>query len=415
MQAGYDIGFEEALSRTLRELTPLAPVDLPVSEVGGLTAAQDCVAAVDCPSASTSLKDGYAVVSADLNHVTSERPVRLKVTGRSFAGSVTDVMVGPGAAVKITTGARIPAGADAVVAEEFTDEEDGYVLCYRDAGPRRNIIERGHDVREGTRIAFRGEVLTPAKTGLLAAGGVSAVRVHPRPRVGVIATGDEVVSPGKPLLQGQVYASNVVTLLSWLGRFRMEAEVALVGDRREDLASEIENMLERVDVLITSGGAWKSERDLTIDVLTELGGNLVFHRVRMGPGKAVAMIQVNGKAVFGLPGGPPSNEMAFLQIALPGLLHLAGRPPVPFEHAQATLATQVGGDKDWTQFSYAALKQIDGRWSVNPLRTKSRLQSQANADALIKIPEGLERIEPHEQIQVQVLRDRHRIHSWEQG
>ncbi len=325
------------------------------------------------------------------------------------------MMVQPGVAVKITTGARIPPGADAVVAEEFTDEKDGYVLCYRDAGPRRNIIAKGHDVRKDARIAFRGEVLTLAKTGLLAAGGISTVRVHPRPRVGVIATGDEVVSPGKPLLQGQVYASNVVTLLSWLGHFRMEAEVALVGDRREELFRQFENMLERVDVLITSGGAWKSERDVTVDVLTEMGGSPVFHRVRMGPGKAVALILVHAKAVFCLPGGPPSNEMAFLQIALPGLLHLSGKPPVPFEHAQATLATQVGGDKDWTQFCYAALKQNDGRWSVSPLRTESRLQSQANADALIKIPEGVERIEPHEQIQIQVLRNHHRTHSQEQG
>jgi molybdopterin molybdotransferase len=162
-------------------------------------------------------------------------------------------------------------------------------------------------------------------------------------------------------------------------------------------------MLERVDVLLTSGGAWKSSRDVTIKALERVGAKTVFHRVRMGPGKAVALLRLNNKNVFCLPGGPPSNEMAFLQIALPGLLHLAGRPPVPFEYAEATLTRTVTGQKDWTQFLYATRKQNNERWFVSPVENKSRLQSQAGANALIKIPEGIEQLEEQQQIQVQVL------------
>jgi molybdopterin molybdotransferase len=162
-------------------------------------------------------------------------------------------------------------------------------------------------------------------------------------------------------------------------------------------------MLEGVDVLITSGGAWKSDRDLTIKALEEMGGKIVFHRVRMGPGKAMAFVLLNNKAVFCLPGGPPSNEMAFLQIALPGLFHLAGRAPVPFEHRKATLTKTVGGEKDWTQFFYAVIEENGGQWFVRPLEMKSRLQSQASANALIKVPEGIEQLRQQQQIQVQVL------------
>ena len=403
MSAEYDIGFKKALSKMFGQLTRLAPVDLPVDKVGGLVAAGNCVAEVSCPSARTSLKDGYAVVSADLENASEGRPAKLRVCGRSVAGCNTDVTVESGTAVKIMTGARIPGGANTVIANEFTKEKDGWVLCYRDAGPGRNIIEQGHDVMKGKPIASVGEVLTPAKTGLLAAGGISAVRVHPRPRIGIIAVGDEVVSPGKPLRPGQLYASNLVTLLSWLRHFQMEAEVAIVGDQTEDLSRAAESMLENVDVLITSGGAWKSDRDLTIKVLKEMGGDIVFHRVRMGPGKAVALILLNNKTVFCLPGGPPSNEMAFLQIALPGLFHLAGKPPVPFEHRTATLTKTVGGDKDWTQFFYAVIDENGGQRSVSPLKMKSRLKSQANANALIKVPEGLEQLKQKNQIQVQVL------------
>jgi len=403
MCAEYDIGLEEALSRVLDHLMPLAPVYLPVDEVGGLVAAEDCLAKADCPSVPTSLKDGYAVVSADLENASTDQPVKLKVCGTSVAGGSSEITVTPGAAVKIMTGARIPDGADAVIADELAREKDGWVSCLRDLDPGRNIIERGYDVAVGEPVASRGEVLTPARTGLLAAGGISTVRVHPRPRVGILATGDELVSPGEPLGPGQLYASNLVTLLSWLKHFHIEAEVAVVGDQAQSLSRTAENILERVDVLITSGGAWKSDRDLTVKVLEEMGGKIVFHRVRMGPGKAVALVLLNNKSVFCLPGGPPSNEMAFLQIALPGLFHLAGRAPVPFEHRKATLTKTVTGQKDWTQFFYAVREQNDGHWFVSPVELKSRLRSQANANALIKIPEGIEQLKEQRQIQVQVL------------
>jgi molybdopterin molybdotransferase len=401
MSPQYDIGFEEALSRTLEYLTPLAPVSLAVNEAVGLVAAESCVAKVDCPSAPVSSKDGYAVVRSDLEKLEANGKVRLKICGTSVAGGGLQMTVAPGTAIKIMTGARIPDGADGVIAQEFTSEEDGWVSCLRDS--RRNIIERGYDVAKGELVASRGEVLTPAKTGLLAAGGLSAVRIYPRPRVGILATGDELVSPGEPLKAGQLYASNLVTLLAWLRHFHIEAEVAIVGDEADSLVGAAERMLEHADVLLTSGGAWKSDRDLTVRVLQEMGGQVVFHRVRMGPGKAVALILLNNKTAFCLPGGPPSNEMAFLQIALPGLLHLAGRDPVPFECRQATLTKTLAGQKDWTQFFSAVMDRDNEQWLVRPVETRSRLQSQANANALIKVPEGIEQLERQSQIQVQVL------------
>ncbi|MGD2093383.1 MAG: molybdopterin molybdotransferase MoeA [Phycisphaerales bacterium] len=405
MSAKYDIGFEEAFSRMLEQLKPLTPVSLPVEQVSGLTAAEDCIAVVDCPSTQTSLKDGYAVSSADLKNTSKDRPAKLKVLGQMVAGGQADLTVESGMAVKILTGSRLPHGADTVIPEELTKEQNGWVFCHQDNSLKRNILEQGYDVKKGELIAQRGEILTPAKTGLIAAGGLDAVRVHKLPRTGIIAIGDEVVAPGKPLKEGQLYASNSVTLLSWLRHFRMEAEIAIVPDQKEKLRNTIQNMLEHNDVITTSGGVWKSDRDLTVKTFTEMGGKIIFHRIRMGPGKAVAMITLNDKTVFCLPGGPPSNEMAFLQIALPGLFHLAGRSPVPFEHKTATLTTAVKGDIDWTQFIYAKLTEKDDKLFVSPLKMNSRIQTQANANALIKIPECMERFEENNQIQVQVLFD----------
>lgn len=401
----YDIGLEEARSRTLQELKPLAPLNLPVGEVGGLVAAQPCATQVDCPSASVSLKDGYAVRSADVRTASAQNPTRLKLVGRSAAGDATDLTVEVATAVRVTTGARLPRGADAVVADEFAAESDGWALCYRDARAHQNVLAQGCDAGRGEPIVASGEILTPAKTGLLAAGGVPTVCVRPRPRVGLVAIGDELVLAGRPLTPGRLYASNIVTLQSWLGRFQIAAETAVVGDRKGAIRAQVAGMLDRVDVVLTSGGAWKSERDLTVDVLKEMGGQVVFHRVRMGPGKAVAFVRMKDRSVFCLPGGPPSNEMAFLQIVLPGLLHLAGRAPVPFACAAAVLAERVGGDEDWTQFFYATFAGSGGERVVRPLQSRSRLRSQAEASALICVPEGTASLEPGTQIEVQVLHD----------
>ena len=403
MHARYDIGFEEALSLTLGRLSPLEALEIPVDEACGLVAAGDCRAVVDCPSVTTSLKDGYAVISADVTGASKDHPIRLRLAGMIGAGGESDLMVIPGVAVKVMTGAGIPKGADAVVAAEFTREEKGVVLFHRGAAPEKNIFTRGSDVARGSGIAVKGNILAPAMTGLLAAGGIHTVRVYPRPRVGIISTGDEVVAPGRPLKPGQLYASNLVTLLSWLRHFRMEAEAEVVPDQEDRIRNAIAGMLKRVDVLLTSGGAWKSERDMTTRILTEMGGDVVFHRVRLGPGKAVALILAAEKVVFCLPGGPPSNEMAFLQIALPGLLHMAGRQPIPFGFRQARLTAPVGGDITWTQFFQARLEEKGGQWLAHPLKMKSRLQSQAAADALIKVPEGMERIDQGVEIPVQVL------------
>ena len=403
MKKIYDIGLEEALSMVLDALKRSSPVALPVDEVCDLIAAEDLFAAADCPSATSSLKDGYAVVSKDIQGASKDHPVKLRVTGMSAAGDNTSDSVEPGFAIKVMTGARLPQGADAVIAIEFTREQAKQVLCFRNAEPGRNVLSRGTDVETGELVVSRGGMLTPALTGLLAAGGGHQIPVFPKPRVAIVATGDEVVAPGYPLKSGQVYASNLVTLNSWLRHFGFPGKSRVVKDNSKEIRRTFTSMLSDADVLLTSGGAWKSERDLTVRVLDEMGWELIFHRVRIGPGKAVAMGMLDEKPVFCLPGGPPSNEMAFLQLALPGLFQIAGRSPIPFGTKKVRLASRVGGDLAWTQFYQAILERRGEEWWGVPLQMKSRIQSQARAEALIKVPEGVDRLEAGDMIEVQIL------------
>ncbi len=403
MARTYDIGLKEALSLTFDAIGTLPPVPMPVHEAGGFVAAKDIKAVVDCPSATSSLRDGYAVVSTDIACASPEKGIGLRVSGSLAAGDPAQLAVRSGETVNVLTGAVIPEGADAVVAVEFTERQGENVICYRDAPPGCNLLFQGSDVAAGDLIVSRGQTLTPALTGLLAAGGLDLVEAYPSPRVAVVATGDEVIAPGNPLRPGQLYASNIVTLYAWLRHFGMQGETAVVQDRPHELQRTFQELLGRNDALLTSGGAWKSERDLTTRILDEMGWEMFFHRVRIGPGKAVALGVLNGKPIFCLPGGPPSNEMAFLQIALPGLLQMAGKPATPFKSKKCRLAEELSGDITWTQFYQASLEKRRGEWWAIPHRMKSRIQSQARARALIRISEGIHSLARGDVIEVQEL------------
>ena len=403
MGRSYDIGLKEALSLTLDAIGTSPPVSMPVHEGCGLVASENLMAVVDCPSATSSLRDGYAVISTDIEKASRGNGIPLTVSGTLAAGDPTEKTVRPGETIQVLTGAVIPKGADAVVSVEFTELQDRRVVCYRDAPPGCNLLFKGSDVAKNGLIVKRGQLLTPALTGLLAAGGLGRVAVFPSPRVAVVATGDEVVAPGVSLKQGQLYASNIVTLYSWLRHFKMSGETAVVRDDPYELEKTFQNLLKKNDVLLTSGGAWKNERGLTTQSLEGMGGEMVFPPVRVRPGKAVALGILDGKPIFCLPGGPPSNEMAFLQIALPGLLQMAGKPADPFSLRKVRLAEEVSGDVTWTQFFQATFEKRGGEWWVIPHRMKSRIQSQARAQALIRIPEGIECLTPGTIIEVQTL------------
>jgi molybdopterin molybdotransferase len=397
------IGFSEALDLTLSHVAVGETETLPLDHLVGRTLAEDVIARVDCPSVSTSRKDGYAVVAADLSQADEQNPVRLKVLGNLSAGDRRQLAINRGQTVRVTTGAPLPEGADAVLSEEFCRRDSNAIDAFNTADAGRNILQRGRDIRHGDAIAARGVKLNPARIGLLAAAGLAAAKVYKYPKVAVIATGDEVVTPGRKLRRGQLYASNMVEICAWLTQFGLPYITELVADKKEDINNAIEKHLPEVDAFITSGGAWGSERDLILDVVADLNWQGIYHRVRMGPGKPVGFGLLNDKPFFCLPGGPPSNEIAFLQFGLPALLKMRGEPPVAFPTISANLTQAVTGKKGWTDFVHARLEKRQDQLFVHPARLKSALQSMAQKEALIIIPEDRQKIDAGEIINVQLL------------
>jgi molybdopterin molybdotransferase len=397
------ISYSQALAQTLAHISPLEAETVDLVQACGRVAARDLEARVDSPSLDASLKEGYAVRSADVAGASPRQPAHLRLAGLAVAGDGWDGTVQEGMAVRILTGAPIPGGAQAVVSSEFASDDGQSVTVVNDAEPGRNILARGSDVAIGQRIVAAGERLQPAQAGLLAAAGYASVPVVRRPRVAIVATGDEVVAPGKALAPGKLYASNLVTLAAWCVQYGMEVTTAVVPDSRERIRAELERCLAEHDAILTSGGAWTGERDLVVRLLDELGWEQVYHRVRMGPGKAVAFGLWQGKPVFCLPGGPPSNHMAFLQLALPGLHRLEGREPVGLPVQAARLAETVRGQRDWTQFVHGRVRMASEGLAFHPLRLKSRLQEMARTEGIVCIPEGTEVLEAGTMVAVQML------------
>lgn len=398
--------YAEAHALTLAHLAPLPAEEVGLADLVGRVTASTLHGRVDSPSADVSFKDGYAVVSADIAAASPENPVTLRLLdGHAAAGGGQwDGAVTPGTAIRILSGAQIPRGAQAVVAEEFTREAGDQVIVTADAQPGRNVLPQGCDIAAGQALFPAGTALRPTQVGLLAAAGLSSAPVVRRPRVAIIATGDEVIAPGRPLAEGKLYASNLVTLAAWCGRYGLHVTTDVVPDDAASIRAALAEAVETHDAVITSGGAWKGERDLVAGLLADLGWTRRYHRVRIGPGKAVGFGLLDGRAVFCLPGGPPSNHIAFLELALPGLLRLAGYAEPGLPVGAVRLTADARGQTDWTQFVHGLLEAGDPLPGFVPLKPRSRLQMMAQADAVVQIPEGVRQIAAGEIVQAQLLR-----------
>jgi molybdopterin molybdotransferase len=201
-----------------------------------------------------------------------------------------------------------------------------------------------------------------------------------------------------------LYASNLVTLAAWCVQSGFVVDTRVVGDREKMIRDELIDCLDQYDALLTSGGAWKGERDLVVQILEQLGWEKVYHRVRIGPGKAIGFGVYQDKPVFCLPGGPPSNHMAVLQLALPGLQKLAGYPHFGLPQCTARMAETVSGQINWTQFVHGRLENDATGTEFHPLKPKSRLQMMAHTDGIVMIPEGQDEVLAGRDVQVQYLK-----------
>ncbi len=381
------ISVDEALDRIVG-LAPLMPSEsVALAEAAGRALAVDQTARRTQPPFDASVIDGYAVRAEDI----ATAPATLRLVGHAPAGGAFAGVVGPGEAVRIFTGGPVPAGANAVVLQEDTQASDDGTVTVTEAGSVGQHIRRaGIDFHEGDVLLHAGRVLTPAAIGLVAAMGVTSLDVRRRPRVALIATGDELVLPGEPVGPNQIVSSNSIALKALIER---HGGVALdMGIARDDERSLLE-LVERArgaDVLVTIGGASVGDHDLVKRVLGGIGLEIDFWKIALRPGKPLIFGRMDGALMLGLPGNPVSSMVCGLLFLVPLIRSMLGVRPVPLPTEQAMLGCALPANRERQDYMRAALFRSDRRAMpvATPFRTQdsSMISLFANAGCLVIRP-----------------------------
>ncbi len=387
MQAGM-IGYQRALDLTLAVMPRLQSVEQPLADCCGHVLAQKVVSEVNVPAFATAAKDGYAVSAADIRKLARKRSLTLPCVGSIAAGSRENACLEAGSSIRLFTGAKIPEGTYAVIPEEWTTLEKDAIRIGSNCFSERNILAEGTEISIGTCLAKVGDLLTPAMLGLLAAAGCSRLQVYKRPRVFLIATGNEIVFPGAELSGSQIYASNLISLKALCLKHGIDAEMEIAKDEIGIIRQALEIAWQRADALITVGGSWKSRRDMVAAALSELKWKKIYHHIRLIPGKSAGLGILKSKPIFLLPGSPTANMVAFLLLALPGLKAMEGWYGDFMPTVSACLTRAVRGKPGWTRAVFGLYEADKNGGSFTPYSRKRKLRDMAAANAILVVDEN---------------------------
>jgi molybdopterin molybdotransferase len=398
------LSVEDALDRVLSAFHTLGPERVSILETLGRVLAEDVYAEVNIPPHSNSAMDGYAVRAEDTSGASAEDPVQLRVVENLAAGYVTDTVVQPGAAIRIMTGAPLPPGADAVIRFERTEQVGDRVRLFGDVPVGKNVRYAGEDVRSGALILAKGTQIRPQEVGMLAALGRQEVSVIRRPRVAILATGDELVDIDEPLGPGKIRNSNgysnAAQVLQYGG---VPTLMGIARDREEDLSSKIRAALEQgADLLLTSGGVSVGDFDVVKKVLAA-EGEITFWRVRMKPGKPLAFGQIQADVdgetrtmpVLGMPGNPVSVMVSFEIFARPAILTMLGVNDLAKPMVEAVLADPIESKDDRRHYVRVQIQRREDAMPAEPAYRASLtgaqgsgiLTSMVKANGFAVIPE----------------------------
>ena len=388
---------EEQQAIGLAAVRPLEPIDLPLLEAHGCVLATDIEALWPLPSFDNTSMDGYAVLAADVATASEDTPVTLRVIDDVPAGYRATEVVRPGTAIRVMTGAPLPDGADAIVPVEGTDAGTETVTITRTAEPGVFIRRVGEDVHAGEQVLRAGQLLGAREIAILAAAGHGSALVHPRPRVVVISTGNELVEPGTSLKHGLIADSNSFMLVTAAQQAGADAyRAGPVVDDEELFLRTIDDQLVRADLLITSGGVSMGAYDTVKAVLSKLG-TVEFTKVAMQPGmpQGFGTLGEDRVPIVTLPGNPVSAYVSFEVFVRPLIRKMMGFTDITRPQVRATVLEGFASPANKTQFARVDLDVADGQYVIRPTGAQGShiLGGLARANALAVVPPDVTAVE----------------------
>lgn len=421
------ISFEEALKLVEENVSTLGKTEVALREMAGCYLAEDVVATMNSPQFDNSAVDGYGVKASDLSNASEASPKQLKLVSAIAAGSPKDLQISAGETVKIFTGARVPTSCEAVVMREYCREENGSVLIACGAQSGENIRRAGDEYKIGETVISAGIKANPPVVALLASLGHTGFSVFKKPRVALVVTGDELVEPGNPLKDGQIYDSNAYGLSAALNALGIsDCKSFIARDTKEETKAAFEKALSESDMVISSGGVSVGDHDYVKETLEGLGFKTIFWRIAIKPGKPVyfGVLDtknsdskgsdskagqhkfVGRKYVFGLPGNPVSVLVTFHQIVKPALRKMAGG--TFFRHETLRIATGSALKKrpGRLDFVRGTLKQDEnGNTTAIPTRGQEShmLSGLAKAQVMMHFAANLEKLNQGEPLEVSFI------------
>ncbi len=398
---GELIPYDEALSTVLKEVELIErkeKIDLDDSFERVL--AENIESDMYVPPFDRAAMDGFAVRAEDTYGSDKFNPNELQKIGKLHAGDAPEKNIGKGECIQIATGAPMPEGANAVVKVEVTEKKNDTVSIFDPVHPGENVSDKGEDIEKNELILKQNSFLTSAKVGALAAMGQKEVKVYEKPKIGVIPTGDEVVPLDEDLAPGQIYDVNSHTLSCVVrknGCIPQSEEV--VHDSVSGLKEGIKKAVQKTDMVLFSGGSSVGDKDVLVDALDSIG-EVIFHGVKLKPGKPTLFGKVKDTPVVGMPGYPTSCLNTAQQLIRPALRKLSGLPEPAKRKTKAVLQKRMTSSLGREQFMTI---RLEGEKAYPVYKQSGAITSMAQADGYFKIPENVELVENGEKVDVHLF------------
>ncbi|MDQ1354733.1 MAG: Molybdopterin molybdenumtransferase [Acidobacteriota bacterium] len=375
---------ERIVDEITRQPNTLSTEKIPLMDSLGRVLGQDIVSTISMPPFDKSAMDGYAVISGDDAN-------RFEIVEIIAAGSVPQKTIAKGQCAKIMTGAMLPPGADRVIKQEVTEEKDGFMVLTGE-DKNINICYLGEDIKPGDVVLKTGSLIRPPEIGVIASMGLNSVRVYEKPRVGIITTGSEIVSPGQALAKGQIYNSNAYSIAAQVIRTGADIMVAgIVQDDKEHIRGKIADLLKHTQMVLISGGVSVGDFDFVPGILKDLGVCLHFEEIAAQPGRPTVFGTWNDVLIFGLPGNPVSTFIMFEVLARKALCRLMG-----YEFAPLFLkgVMKKKFHRKRVERAFFVPVKYDNEGFVEPVEYhgSAHLAALPQANALLTVPMGVHEI-----------------------